>query len=321
MSVSYLASNVGLMGKYRNDNMINSWGMIYDKCTQSYWIVNNGSNTLSVLDCKGRTVMNPITVVGNGPTDIVANISCGFNIRDVDDKCSKKLPALIIVVNEDGTISGYNPKVNDTTTIQLFSNNLMVFKGCTIGFERGIATLYVADFAGGSVIPFDQCMQPKPCFTDKALAKIGYSPFNVRVIEQQLYVAFAKRGQITESESPSGGLQITHLDDVSGIGNGFIDVFSLDGCLLRRLVNRGYLNSPWAMVYDCGYLYVANNGDGKIIRYDLAGKFLGTVKDHGDAVVLDGLWAILPVKQGFYFAAGMNSETIGAFGVINRCSE
>lgn len=320
MSVNYLASNVGLMGKYRNDNMINSWGMIYDKCTQSYWIVNNGSSTLSVLDCKGRTVMNPIKIVGTGPTDIVSNISCGFNIRDTDDKCSKKLPSLLIIVNEDGTISGYNPKVNDSTTIQLFNDPLMVLKGCTIGFERGIATLYVADFAGGHIITFDQCMEQRSCFTDKSLVKIGYAPFNVKVIEQQLYVAFAKKGSINE-EVVSGDLRVTSLDDVPGIGNGFVDVFTLDGCLSHRIINRDNLNSPWAMVYNCGYLYIANNGDGKIVRYTMDGKFVDIVKTKNgvDPIVIDGIWGLIPVKQGFYFAAGMNSETIGAFGIIDKC--
>lgn len=317
MNVTFLTSDVGLMSKYRDDNLVNSWGMIYDKCTQAYFIVNNGSNTISVLDCKGRTIVTPIKVAGNNPTDIAINISCGFNISNPEDTCSKKLPASLIIVNEDGTISGYNPKVDDLVTIRLYNNPVMVFKGCDIGFDKGVATLYTADFAGGNIVPFNQCMEAQPCFTDRALAKIGYSPFNVRVIEQQLYVAFAKRGEITETVG-SGDIKSTSVDDVPGLGNGFIDVFNLKGCLLRRLINRGYLNSPWAMVYDCGYLYVANNGDGKIVRYDLNGKFMGVIKDNDDAVTVDGIWNIIPYKKGFYFAAGINSEKNGAFGIISR---
>src|SRR5579863_8620924 len=98
MNVTYLTSDVGFMGKYRDDNMVNPWGFIYDKNSQAYFIVNNGSNTISVLDCKGRTVIPAIKVVGNNPTDITINISCGFNISNPEDTCGKKLPASLIIV-------------------------------------------------------------------------------------------------------------------------------------------------------------------------------------------------------------------------------
>jgi len=322
MNITYLTSDVGLMGKYRDDNMVNSWGMIYDKRTQSYWIVNNGTSTLSVLDCKGRTVVSPVKVAGNNPTDITINISCGFMIGNEDEKCCKKYPSSLIIVNEDGTISGYNPKVNDTSTITMFSSSNMSFKGCDIGFVRGIATLYTADFASSTIIPFDQCMQVGACFTDRALTKIGYAPFGVKVIEQQLYVSFAKRGEISESVS-NDELKIVDIPDVSGAGNGFIDVFSLEShCLLRRIVNRGYLNSPWSMIYDCGYLYVGNNGDGKILKYDLNGRFIDFVKgDSNDPLEIDGLWAIVACGSKIYFAAGINDENNGVFGLISKCTK
>ena len=35
-------------------------------------------------------------------------------------------------------------------------------------------------------------------------------------------------------------------DDVKGPGNGFIDVFDLNGSFLERFATGGALNSPWA---------------------------------------------------------------------------
>jgi hypothetical protein len=34
-------------------------------------------------------------------------------------------------------------------------------------------------------------------------------------------------------------------DDVSGPGNGFVDVYDTSGHLLRRFAQHGALNSPW----------------------------------------------------------------------------
>src|SRR5450432_1760011 len=72
----------------------------------------------------------------------------------------------------------------------------------------------------------------------------------------RLYVSYAKQ-------------DAQRHDDVSGPGHGFIDVYSQQGTLLRRLVSRGVLDSPWGMVIaPPGFgtfsndLLVGNFGDG-----------------------------------------------------------
>lgn len=37
-------------------------------------------------------------------------------------------------------------------------------------------------------------------------------------------------------------------DPEFGLGNGFIDIFSLDGVFITRLINRGALNALWGIV-------------------------------------------------------------------------
>ena len=36
-------------------------------------------------------------------------------------------------------------------------------------------------------------------------------------------------------------------DDVAGQGHGFVDVFTNDGAVIRRLVSHGQLNSQWGL--------------------------------------------------------------------------
>ena len=64
-------------------------------------------------------------------------------------------------------------------------------------------------------------------------------------------------------------------DDVAGPGHGFVDVFTNDGRLIRRLVTRGALNSPWGLAMApasfgrfSGALLVGNFGDGHINAYN-----------------------------------------------------
>jgi uncharacterized protein (TIGR03118 family) len=76
---------------------------------------------------------------------------------------------------------------------------------------------------------------------------------------------------------------------VAGRGKGFVDVFTNDGALVRRLVTRGALNSPWglALAPDSfgsfgGALLVGNFGDGSINAYNpVTGRHLGELRRPG----------------------------------------
>jgi hypothetical protein len=121
-------------------------------------------------------------------------------------------------------------------------------------------------------------------------------------------------------------------DDVAGAGNGFIDVFTTDGVLVKRLVSQGKLNSPWGMALAptnfgdfSGDLLVGNFGDGTIHAYNPAtGALQGTLSSStGHPLVTDGLWGIAfgngttaGDTNTLFFTAGPDNETHGLIGKI-----
>src|SRR5262249_40016162 len=143
-------------------------------------------------------------------------------------------------------------------------------------------------------------------FTDPNLPP-NYSPFNVQVLNGELYVTFANR-------------QPGDHDETAGKGLGFVDVFDTSGNLLRRLVSNDKLNAPWGLALApqswgkfAGALLVGNFGDGQINIYDpRTGKYLGTITGGQSAPTIDGLWALHTGPNGtITFSAGPNDETNG----------
>jgi len=153
-------------------------------------------------------------------------------------------------------------------------------------------------------------------FSDPAIPA-GFAPFGIANIGGNLYVTFAKQDAAKE-------------DDVPGPGNGFVDVFDTQGHLLKRLVQHGRLNSPWAAVKAPngfgpfgGAILIGNFGDGAINAYGPGGAFLGTLKNGtGKAITVNGLWGLTfggaknaPLGT-LYFTAGPSFEAHGLFGSI-----
>jgi uncharacterized protein (TIGR03118 family) len=121
-------------------------------------------------------------------------------------------------------------------------------------------------------------------------------------------------------------------DDVSGPGHGFIDIYTNDGFLVKRLVSGGDLNSPWGLAEaPAGFgpfgdkLLVGNFGDGLIHVYrEFSGLPHGALLDEQrQPIQIDDLWAL---KFGtattggtgtLLFSAGINDEKDGLFGSIN----
>jgi len=149
----------------------------------------------------------------------------------------------------------------------------------------------------------------------------GYAPFNVQELGGSLYVTYAVQ-------------DANGQDDAAGAGHGIVDVFDLQGKLLRRLVTGGELNSPWGLALApssfaalAGDLLVGNFGDGTIHVYDpTTGKLVDTLTGPGDTplATIDGLWALIAGNAGnggsadsIYFTAGPDGETHGLFGVMS----
>jgi hypothetical protein len=201
------------------------------------------------------------------------------------------------------------------------------------GETNSTSVLYAANFRSGKVDVFDstfaQVKLPKGAFADPHLPK-GFAPFNVQALTvngvTKIFVTYAKQ-------------DLSKHDDVAGLGNGFVDVYNLDGTPgltsakgqpTQRLVTRGSLDSPWGLAIApssfgslAGALLVGNFGNGRVNIYDATtGASMGALLDpDGEPIQVDGLWA-LQVGNGkagglsdtVYFTAGIGHEQHGLFG-------
>src|SRR5262249_4604719 len=190
------------------------------------------------------------------------------------------------------------------------------------GDANSTGLLYASNFRAGTIDVYDAAFHkvtslPASAFADPNLPK-GYAPFDVQVLDGQLYVTYAKQDDLKH-------------DDAAGPHRGFVDVFNLDGTAgltggAVRLISRGPLDSPWGLaIAPTGFaglsapgndaiLLVGNFGDGRINAFDAStGGLLGQLKDSdGEPIQIDGLWGLKVGNGGtggnantVYFTAGL----------------
>ncbi|HYT89257.1 MAG TPA: TIGR03118 family protein [Gemmataceae bacterium] len=333
---------------------------------------NNTPVAINPLVVSIPTPGDPLGSTGT-PTGTVFNTDGGtlggFQVSGVDKNGNPiTAPAIFLFATEDGTLVGWNPAVNprgfDPTKAGTYGiiavdnsgNNFTnpdpnqqtgaVYKGLTsatsatpiiAGDPNSTALLYASNFRAGTIDVYDAAFQkvaslPAGAFTDPNLPK-GYAPFDVQVLNNQLYVTYAQQDAAKH-------------DDVAGPGPGFVDVFNLDGTPgladgKVRLISRGVLDSPWGLaIAPTGFaglsapngdpvLLVGNFGNGRINAFDAAtGVSLGGLKDpDGEPIQINGLWALQVGNGGaggaantVYFTAGLFGETHGLFGALTTAA-
>ena len=311
-------------------SLVNPWGVAASP-TGPFWVSDNGTGVSTLYNTAGAkiplTVTIPTAAGGTGPaspTGQVFNGTTGFQVSSG----GKTAKAVFLFATEDGTISGWAPSVAPTTALLAVDNSTMgagaVYKGLTVGTVGGSSFLYAADFRNGLVEKFDSSFKLVGSFTDPGVAA-GFAPFNTQVLNGNLYVTYALQNS-------------SKHDNVDGSGNGYVDEFSLDGTLIKRLVTgTSALNSPWGLAIApasfgalAGDLLVGNFGDGTISAFDptsgaFAGKLLGA---DSNPLVLGDLWALTVGNGGaggdpnkVYFTAGLQDEAHGLFGSIQAVPE
>jgi uncharacterized protein (TIGR03118 family) len=202
----------------------------------------------------------------------------------------------------------------------VFSSTTAVYKGLAIGSVGTANFLYAANFHDARIDVFNgkfKRVASAGGFTDPKIPA-GYAPFNIQALAGKLYVSYAQQNAAKH-------------DDVPGAGHGFVDVYDMSGHLLKHLIARGALNSPWGLVVApsnfgtfSGDLLVGDFGDGAIHAYDPAtGALKGQLKNEdGNPVVIDGLWALrfgngtMGTTHSLLFTAGIAAESHGLFGEI-----
>ena len=336
-----LQSDIAGVADHTDPNLVNSWGLTINTTANVFWIADNvtGVSTLYSPDgtpvLLGQSGQNFVTLpvtegdklsippaTAAAPTGIVFNdpTTNAFLIPNTKD------PAIFIFDGEDGGIWGWNPGVNLTNAILLVDNSTSptlagssVYKGLALANRSsGGLTLYAANFRHGTVDMFDKNFKPvidATAFQDPSLPT-GFVPFDVASINGKIYVTYAKQNA-------------SKHDDVSGPGNGFVDVFDTTGHNLRRLIFHGPLNSPWGLAakppgpqefghFGHDVLLVGNFGDGMINAFNITtGDFIATLKNRrGEPLDFNGLWSLFFFDDQLYFTAGIGDESHGLFGVI-----
>lgn len=338
-SVTNLVSDLPGLAANTDTNLANPWGLLFDT-SGALVVADNHADVVSFYLDDGTSLdfnLNAKTT----PTGIEVNTSTNdFKISSG----ANSGPASLIVCTEAGTILGFNGSVDLVNFVVAVdrSSSGTVYKGMTLAKAGGRQYLYAADFHNGKIDAFDRNFNYLGSFTDPHV-EAGFAPFNIRNIGGWLYVTFAK-------QLPPG-----KNDDLAGPGNGFVDIFSPSGFLIKRLVSHGKLNSPWGLALAPGNfgqfsnsLLVGNFGDGTINAYHpVSGKHLGTLSDNaGIPIVINGLWSLkfapTPAAAGggkarededddeggrgdhgggkgvstLYFSAGINHENDGLVGTI-----
>jgi len=326
-----------LNAQVQDANLINPWGVAFSP-TGPFWVNNNATGTATIYDVNPTTntttaaslvvtIAPPAGATGPAaPTGIVFNTdTSGFMVNGT--------PATFIFDTEDGTVSAWAGGTVSTLEVDNFNNAAAgdntvnpaegigaVYKGLAIGTEsNGTTLLYAANFRHGTVDVFNDQFQQIQSLTDGSLPA-GYAPFNVQVLNGDLFVTYAKQDQFKH-------------DDVAGAGNGFVDEYTLNGQLIARVASNGPLNSPWGLTIApsdfgkyAGDLLVGNFGDGTISAFNLQnndqymGKLLGI---DGKPITIPDLWTLTPGNGGsagstgqIYFTSGVQNESAGLFGAI-----
>ncbi|WP_242917146.1 TIGR03118 family protein [Pontibacter liquoris] len=305
-----------------DSKFVNGWGIAFSP-TGVIWPNAEGTGLSFIYKDDGTELRGPVAIPspdgakGGHPSGIVFNGTNGFKLPNGD-------PARFIFDGTDGVISAWNG--GDEAVRVKDNSSKAAYTGLAMAADGNKNYLYAANFKSRKIEVYDSNFKrvEGKKFEDPDLPD-GYAPFNIQSIGDKLYVMYAKVG--------SNG------EEAAGAGNGYVDIYTPNGHLVRRFASKGTLNAPWgvAQAPDGFLMYenkdieaphnailVGNFGDGHISVYTSGGEYIGQLKSGGKTLVIDGLWAIMfppssasSVDQNrLYFAAGPDDETHGLFGYL-----
>lgn len=320
-----LVSNVPGLALSVDNDLLHPWGMAAS-ANQPFRIAANGKGQFRSYDASGAqqdpraviAVPASVTVPAN-PTGVAANTT-GLFIPP------GSLSSPFLFATRQGTISGeYADARGD-----ILATTIMVVDHGSQGAEyTGLAVLSpnccapylaAADFHRGFVETFTSFFDPLGIpggFIDPNLPT-GYAPWNLQVVGDRVFVAYA----------PQDAAQ---HDPVVGAGNGIVDIYNLDGSLVKRFVSNGPLNVPSGIAQASANfgafsndILIGNFGDGLINAFDPdTGQFRGFLKDgNGNPIVNPQLHSLLSGEGNagdaniLYLTAALAGGTNGIFAAV-----
>ncbi len=321
-----LVSNVPGLALTKDDDLAHPWGMAVS-ANHAFRISAFLKGKFKSYDANG-IAQDPRGVIGvpqgvtaqANPTGVAADTTGQFISNE------SPLPLPFLFATTQGTISGeYADDRGDikTTTI------LLVDHGAQGAEYTGLAVLApdccapylaVADFHRRFVETFTAFFDPLGTlgnFTDPNLPA-GYSPWNLQVVGNQVFVAYALQDATQQNPLP-------------GAGNGIVDIYDLEGNFVKRFATNGPLNVPTAIVKASANfgafsndILIGNFGDGAINAFDPnTGQFLGSLKDGNGSQIANQQLHSLVFGDGsagsadtLYLTAAPAGGTSGIFAAV-----
>jgi uncharacterized protein (TIGR03118 family) len=327
-----ISNKASFKPKLIDANLTNAWGLAAGPGLP-FWVSDNNSGMATAYSggVSGSKVSLAITVPipGGNPTGQVYNGSSAFPVGgphggaatfivSTDSIGSAQSPGEIAAWNggsafvvEDSPTGG----PGGTTPAKA------VFKGIALSTApKAGPELFAADVANAKIDVFNQDFQPVSTPTEFKDPKIpaGYAPFDVQALGSLIYVTYVKQNKAM-------------TDGVPGKGLGFVDVYTVNGKLVKHLISHGPLNEPWGLAIApkgfgpfAGDLLVGNLGNGWINVFNpKTGKYKGPLRTtSGHPVAISGLWGLRPGTSVFggssalVFSAGPNGQVNGLVGIL-----
>ena len=319
--VHNLVSDVAGMADHVDPNLVNPWGNGFS-ATSPFWIANNGTGTSTLYDDTGTAIPLVVKIpAGAGATTPGKVTGVIFNGNANSFLISGQTP-LFIFCTEDGTISGWSPKVDMTNAKIMIDNSTTgsQYKGCALGGTAAAPMLYAADYGTAKVSAWDINLKPVAVGFVNSAIPTGFAPFNIQNLGGTMYVTYAAQASTGPGSSP-----------YATAGGGYVATYNMIGADLGQLIGTGVFNYPWGLAIApatfgkyANMVLVGNFGDGTIHAFDpKSGALMGSLEDESNKpIAIDGLWSLnfgngkASDPATLYFTAGIQSETHGLFGSI-----
>jgi len=283
-----LVSNTARVATTTDPQLLNPWG-ISILPGQDFWIANNNGGTSTLYDSSGNKDTALVVTIPGATKNPNGNCNPGCPTGNVSNGNGTYFGGgQFIFDTEDGLIANWTGASNMAAVAFDNSPSGAVYKGLAVLSSN---ILLAANFNSGKVDVFNSNFTPTSLsgsFTDPNLPA-GYAPHGIHIINNQVYVAYAKQDAAKHDAMPGAGL-------------GQVDIFDMNGNFVKPFVAAGgQLNAPWGLVATPATfgafpnaILVGNFGDGTINAYSTTGTFLGQLTDASNKVLVNpGLWDLV----------------------------